>query len=236
MKEIDSRILEQAKKVTRKRPKTVIDHIIEYGSITTEELKALYGYNHPPRAARDVREEGIPLETIKVTGSDGRVIGAYIFGNPDDIQQNKLGGRVVFSKAFKQVLVDKYGEQCAITLQKFDAQYLQIDHRIPYEVIGDNASGERNPEDFMLLSASAQRQKSWACEHCKNIKDANLLICRKCYWAFPETYTHVAMKQERHLSITFENKEISLYNKLIEKSNDGSSSPQDFIKALIKKL
>ena len=34
--------------VTAKRPKTVIDHILEHGFITTEELKETYGYNHPP--------------------------------------------------------------------------------------------------------------------------------------------------------------------------------------------
>ena len=40
--------------VIAKRPKAVIDHILQYGFITTEDLKEIYGYNHPPRAARDV--------------------------------------------------------------------------------------------------------------------------------------------------------------------------------------
>lgn len=38
--------------MTDKRPKAVIDHILKHGLITTDELKPLYGYNHPPRAAR----------------------------------------------------------------------------------------------------------------------------------------------------------------------------------------
>lgn len=59
------------KSVTAKRPKIVIDHILTHGQITTEELKEKYGYNHPPRAVRDVREHGISLETFRVTGSDG---------------------------------------------------------------------------------------------------------------------------------------------------------------------
>jgi hypothetical protein len=50
--------------VTAKRPKTVIGHILKHGQITTEELKNLYGYNHPPRAARDVKEHGIPIERV----------------------------------------------------------------------------------------------------------------------------------------------------------------------------
>ncbi|EDX75007.1 hypothetical protein MC7420_881 [Coleofasciculus chthonoplastes PCC 7420] len=67
--------------VTAKRPRSVIDHIMQYGFVTTEELKETYGYNHPPRAARDVRELGIPLKTFRVTGSDGRKIAAYKFGD-----------------------------------------------------------------------------------------------------------------------------------------------------------
>ena len=47
--------LERLKAVTAKRAKTVIDHILKHGHITTEELKNLYGYDHPPRAARCAR-------------------------------------------------------------------------------------------------------------------------------------------------------------------------------------
>ena len=69
--------LQLCQSVTAKRPKAVIDHILQYGFITTEDLKEIYGYNHPPRAARDVREHGIPLETFRVVGSDSRKIAAY---------------------------------------------------------------------------------------------------------------------------------------------------------------
>jgi len=57
------------KKVTAKRPRTVIEHILEHGFITTEELKEKYGYNHPPRAARDVKESGIPIEMFHLLGA-----------------------------------------------------------------------------------------------------------------------------------------------------------------------
>jgi len=69
--------LELLKSVIAKRPKTVIDHILEYGFITTEDLKNKYGYNHPPRAVRDVKEYGIPIEMYRIEGSDGRKIAAY---------------------------------------------------------------------------------------------------------------------------------------------------------------
>jgi len=60
MKKLPDKFIKQCKTVTAKRPRTVIDHILKYGYITTQELKDQYGYNHPPRAARDVREQGIP--------------------------------------------------------------------------------------------------------------------------------------------------------------------------------
>ena len=51
-------------KIKNKRARIVIDHILKNGFITTEDLEKEYGYNHPPRAARDVRETGIPLSTF----------------------------------------------------------------------------------------------------------------------------------------------------------------------------
>ena len=89
------------KNVEAKRPKTVIDHILKHGQITTEELKAIYGYNHPPRAIRDVREQGIPIKTFRVTGSDGRKIAAYKFGDPSEVRATQLSGRTAFSSKLK---------------------------------------------------------------------------------------------------------------------------------------
>jgi hypothetical protein len=62
--------------ISNKRARIVIEHILENGFITTEKLEKQYGYNHPPRAARDVRESGIPLETFRVKDSEGRSIAA----------------------------------------------------------------------------------------------------------------------------------------------------------------
>lgn len=61
--------------------------------------------------------------------------------------------------------------------------------------MADDAGG------YMLLCASANRAKSWSCEHCENwkLRDAN--ICKSCYWAYPESYTHVAMQEIRRLDI-----------------------------------
>ena len=51
---------------------------------------------------------------------------------------------------------------------------LQIDHRVPDEIAGDT-DVEPNPDDFMLLSTSANRAKSWSCEHCENWNNEKML-------------------------------------------------------------
>ena len=92
----------KVKAVTAKRARTVIDHILKHGHITTEELKDLYGYDHPPRAARDVREQGIPLETSRIAGSRGRSIGVYRFADVSKIRAGILAGRKVFPKELEK--------------------------------------------------------------------------------------------------------------------------------------
>ena len=232
---IDPKLLEAAQKVTERRPRVVIDHIITHGHITTEELKNDYGYNHPPRAAGDVRDKGIPLETFKVTGSDGRKIGAYRFGDPAKIEDGKLGGRKVLPKQLKRDLVEKFGARCAISTEQYDESHLQIDHRIPYRISGDDEGGDRDSADFMLLSGAAQRQKSWACEHCQNfIEIKSPQTCLSCYWAFPESYTHVAMKEERRVDLVFSGSDILKYKTLEEIVQQNGSSIQEEIKKLIE--
>ncbi len=223
--------LDMLKNVTAKRPYTVIQHILKHGYITTEELKTIYGYNHPPRAARDVREYGIPLETFRLTASDGRKIGAYRFGNIDTLQSSlaKSSGRTVLSKALKQALIERYGAKCFIYLEEMNESVLQVDHRIPYEIAGEQ--DEKNLEAFMLLSPSANRAKSWTCEHCENWINKNPHFCLRCFWAYPEQYDHVAGKYEKVVSVVFTGNEIEDYNRLIELA--GEKTAQEMIKNII---
>ena len=100
--------LELCASVTGKRPKTVIDHILKHGHITTEELKNKYGYDHPPRAARDVRELGIQLETSRVVAANGRKIAAYRFADPTKKQFRRFSGRTGLSKKIKEQLIEEY--------------------------------------------------------------------------------------------------------------------------------
>ena len=228
--------LDLCRTVTAKRPKTVIDHILKHGYITTEELKEKYGYNHPPRAVRDAREHGIPLETFRVTGSDGRKIAAYRFGDVRKKRFRKLSGRTGLSKKIKEYLIEKYGCKCFIYLEDMDEGELQIDHRVPYEVGGDGESVEQNPDDFMLLSGSANRAKSWSCEHCENWQTLKKKeVCLSCYWAYPEEYSHVAMRQVRRLDLIWQGKDVEQYKKLKTDATESGQAIPEFVKEIIGK-
>lgn len=219
--------------VTGKRPKAVIDHILQYGFVTTEELKERYGYNHPPRAARDVRELGIPLETFRVTGSDGRKIAAYKFGEINKARFSKLAGRTGLSKQLKDELIKIYGCKYFIYLEESNERELQIDHRVPFEVDGEP---ELQPENFMLLCGSANRAKSWSCEHCQNwsnLKDKS--ICLSCYWAYPENYSHIAMRQVRRLDLLWQGEEVEIYESLKQQANLLNKEISELVKEIIKR-
>lgn len=206
---------------------------LKYGYVTTEELEQLYGYKHAPRAAKDVRELGIPLEMYRVKSSDGRTIGAYRFGDPKLAKDavSKAAGRTVLSKALKKALIEKFGAKCFIYLQSMDERMLQVDHRVPYEIGGE--LNESELDCFMLLSPSANRAKSWTCEHCPNWKNKDVEFCVECFWAHPENYTHVAGKEQRQIIITFTGDEIEDYKKLI--SLVGLDKAEETIKEMIGK-
>lgn len=169
-KPLPKEFLKLARSITNKRARIVIEHILKHGYITTEELESDYGYNHPPRAARDVREAGIPLETFRIKDKEGRNIAAYRFGDVTQIQRNRLRGRLVFPKGLKERLYEQQNGKCSICSGILENRYLQIDHKVPYEVAGDEGIESFQVSEFMLLCASCNRAKSWSCEHCLNLK------------------------------------------------------------------
>lgn len=228
--------IKRIKAIKKKRPRTVIEHILKNGFITTEELRTKYGYNHPPRAARDVREEGIPLETYRVKDSEGRSIGAYRFADPGKARFGKLAGRIIFSKKFKQEIIKSIGCKCTVCLENYEDRYLQIDHRIPYEVFGDIEVTNRQIEDYMLLCGSCNRAKSWSCEHCINwLENKNPEVCEFCYWAMPDHYKHVALKEIRRIDVVWEGEEIEVYEDLNKRAKKINVNIPEYVKIALKR-
>ena len=232
--DLSPEFIERLKMVTGRRARTVVEHILEHGFITTEELSEHYGYDHPPRAARDVREQGIPLETFNVTGTHGRTIGAYRFGDPSQVVEGRIGGRATWPKDLKATLLDAHGSRCAICLTEYEPRYLQIDHRVPYEV-GRDANAEK-PEEFMLLCGSCNRAKSWSCEHCRNWTTDRLEdVCRTCYWATPVDYTHVALRPIRRLDLIWSGSEVSEHDHLGKLASLSQQDLPDFVKEVLRR-
>lgn len=220
--------------VTKTRPKTIIAHILEHGSITSEEIRDVYGYAHPPRAARDVREAGVPLQTFSVKGSDGRHIAAYRFGDPSAMRTRRVDGRTAISSAIKKELAAKHGSQCFLYLEPMKLGRLQLDHRVPYEIIGDH--GGVSSDGFMLLSPAANRAKSWSCEHCPNgMGPKDPAVCRSCYWAFPEDYTHVATEPMRRLDLMWRGEDVAAFDLLRDQAEGAGEAVPSYVKDLIRR-
>jgi len=235
--DIPEKILKILNSINNKRAKIVIQHILEHGFITTEQLEKDYGYNHPPRAARDVRESGIPLETYRVKSKDGRSIAAYKFGDLKEIEKGKLHGRQVFSKKLKGQLYTEGAGKCYICSTTYESRYLQVDHRIPYEISGDPISIEQELTEFMLLCGSCNRAKSWSCEHCPNwLNKKSSKICQSCYWANPNNYSHITLKEIRRLDIQWEGDEVKIYEKMKTCADKYNLDLPIYVKNVIAKL
>ncbi len=234
--EYPEEFLEYIKLIKNKRAKIVIEHIIKHGSITTEELEKTYNYKHAPRAARDVREAGIPLVTFNKKSSDGKSIAAYKFGDLTKLQTSRIKGRIVFPKEFKEKLNELNNGRCFVCNGKFEERYLQVDHKVPYEVAGDDSSKERNINEFMLLCGSCYRAKSWSCEHCGNWhEDKNLNTCISCYWGNPNDYTHIALKKIRRIDIQWEEKDVEYFDELKKVAKKNKIELPQLIKEILSR-
>ena len=176
------------------------------------------------------------METFRVVGSDGRKIGAYRFGDPRKARFSRLRGRTALSKELREKLVHRHGCRCAIYLETFPERELQIDHRIPFEVAGDRVDAEAKPKDFMLLSGSANRAKSWSCEHCVNwLELKKKTICRTCYWAYPEKHKHVAMRPVRRLDIIWSGEDVKAYDELKRRTEALQKDMPSYVRDVMRK-
>ena len=231
-KDLTTEIVDELIARTTGRSRVVVEHILENGFITTLDLSKL-GYEHPPRAAADVRDRGIPLETVRKT-IDGKQVGHYRF--PDDLSQLDQSsiGRIAISKNFRNEVLDYYGEIDIFTRTAMSPREIQIDHRIPYRISGDPIQ-PFHVTDFMPVSAAMNRAKSWECEACPNWEERVAEICSSCYWAIPDRlYEHVATVPVRRLDIIWQGKkEVTEFNHLVQTSVEEGVELSVLIKRMI---
>jgi hypothetical protein len=220
-------LLNRISKVKNKRARLVLDTIVANGNVTTDELKEL-GYNHAPRAARDVRELGFTLITTMITGAGGKRMAAYSLGT---VVQAGKSGRIQIPKKERDAIIAAAGSKCQICGAIHD---LQVDHRVPYEVAGESLKNE--PNACMVLDGTCNRRKSWTCEHCQNfLKLKQVSICQSCYWANPEQHSHVAMEQMRRVDVVFLGRDAKAFDEFRERLNKDDTA-QNAIKEIVLKL
>jgi hypothetical protein len=96
--------------------------------------------------------------------------------------------------------------------------------------------GGLNPENFMLVCGSCNRAKSWSCGHCANWQSGkSSQVCMKCYWANPESYVHVALREVRRTDILWNEDEVQLYENLKELAVKNQFPIPDYVKKVIAK-
>ena len=214
--------------VTNKRARFVLDAIARKGVVTTEEISKA-GYEHPPRAVRDARELGFPIQTIKVKHSNGRSIAAYIFPENARFGRGKSGRRALTKKQ-RDAIIEAVHAKCQICGA---TENLQVDHRIPYEVAGES-NGESTAV-YMVLCGSCNRKKSWSCEHCPNwTGKRSPKVCATCYWAGSDNYEHVATEPQRRADLVWRQDEIADYEGLRAKAQRAAEAVPEYIKRILR--
>lgn len=220
--------LQRISTVKNKRALLVLKTIVEKGFVTTEDLNKA-GYGHPPRAARDVRELGFPLITIREKNSKGKSNASYKFDTSKNLQPNKMGRRLLPKKK-RDLIIRSANGKCQICGANHN---LQVDHRIPYEVAGEPKN--EGEEHFQVLCGSCNRKKSWDCEHCENLLNIkDLEKCRTCYWAEPNVYIHVAMRQQRRVDLVWNDQEVADYERIKLEAERNQKSLSEQIKYILE--
>ncbi|WP_432114390.1 hypothetical protein [Streptomyces sp. S1] len=203
-----------------KRAQKALEFLLDKGSVTTGDLKAV-GYDHPPRAIRDLKDAGFVIESAMVN-INGKRMSQYTL---IDSMSADFAQRKPLPLAFRKQLFKEHDHRCAICGGVFITRMLQADHRIPFHVGGDPDVFETM--DFMPLCGSDNRGKSMSCETCANWEVRDLATCKTCYWHNPTDYKHVATVEERRLVMTARGDDVPVIDALMsEAASSGKSAAE----------
>lgn len=210
-----------------RRGAAALEALLQRGSVTTGDLSAM-GYDHPPRAVRDLKDAGFVIKAENVS-VDGRRMARYTLVDTMSVEGRAIRRPIPLS--FRRELFEANDFRCAACGGKFEVRMLQADHRIPFEIGGDPEGLEL--ADYMPLCGSDNRAKSMSCETCANWTKRDVNICATCYWHDPDHYNHLAGDPERRVVLNFQGPEVRIYEILSQMAgNSGSTLEKALKKAL----
>lgn len=216
-----------------KRARFVAWSIFEEGAVSTQVLQA-NGYDHPPRARRDLADHGVRVLSTKGRNpATGRVMAIYSFAPASEALAAEQTGRVALPRELMAGVIAAADYQCALCSGRFGAGYLQVDHRVPFAIAGDDSGACPEPSRFMAVCRSCNRAKSWTCEHCPNWRVQDAAVCETCYWAAPESYEHIATEPVRRLGLVWNGPETADYDVLHALAARVSQPLPDYVKAVL---
>jgi hypothetical protein len=214
------------------RARFVAWSIFERGAVSTSDLQER-GYDHPPRARKDVTDHGLRVLSVRRrSDATGRAMAVYSFAPPDQVLTSEQAGRSALPRPFVSRLVAAADNRCAVCRGVFDRTFLQADHRIPYAIAG-NPGADLDAARFMAVCRSCNRAKSWACEHCPNWADQRTEFCATCYWADPERYEHVATQRLRRLAVVWAGDETDQFDVLAALAEQAREPLPDYVRAVL---
>ncbi len=238
---IDPKVKAKAEQHLATKPNSraakAIRAILDKGSVTTADL-AVLGYDHPPRAAQDVKDATLPLIMKMVRRADGKRMASYRFPTEAEAVAGRAlrSGRLNVRPMFRRELMKHYGSADTITGAKLPATMLTVDHRVPFQVSGDAGLEDEDISQFMLLDRSMQSVKAWTCRHCPNVTTGLLdpEVCGRCFWAYPESYDHVATVEVRRTDIVWQGSDIPLHDRLQERAKNEGVTVAELLKQLAR--
>jgi hypothetical protein len=173
--------------------------LLRQGYTTTAQVRVQYD----PVAIFDLSRLGVPLKSERIR-ENGRGSKRYML-DPEAFSQ-KVERRDFLTPAGRKRLCSMYSNKCAICGYFSSYYILQVDHRVPFSLVGNSLMRSEGFASLQPLCPSCNSAKENACTDCV-ISTKDFECCRTCYWAYPNKYEHIATRIEQRLTLVAENLE-----------------------------
>jgi hypothetical protein len=171
-----------------KRGNFVRDTMLTKGSVTRWDM---LGAGYDPVAVCDLTSLGVTVST-KMISEKGKSSMEYTL-NPQAFI-DRAESRMFMTPKERRRFFRSYGCKCLTCSLTLDPRSLQVDHRIPFILVGNSLVKLEGYSALKPACPSCNSTREDICRECIKKRGTNheVLECRTCYWAYPENYTHIA--------------------------------------------